>query len=323
MSTSAAFENPDEFREAIASVRNDASDDVYAIVGHIDSDPTRLGVLKLGQDVEEIADHLDSTQVMYILARYKSTFDMSTTVKFIYFRWLGEEVPFNKKGKFGVVRGSIQEYFNPYHLFVETGSKDDFNSEKILQQLEENTGKKSKVLETTAGHQMRGFTATQLPTRKKAAKTGPQISSGGAAVNIADEVLGAIAAVKSDEDPTRWMVAEYQDGSPKGPIILTGTGEGDSDELVEILSDDKPMYALYRTTDVVDDITTVKFVYITWVGTSVKPMTKAKISTHKGTAEGAFGPFHVTIFATESSDLSEKIITEKVTAASGTKSNVM
>ena len=40
--------------------------------------------------------------------------------------------------------------------------------------------------------------------------SGPQISSVGAAVNIADEVLEAIAKVRSDEDPTRWMVAEYK-----------------------------------------------------------------------------------------------------------------
>jgi hypothetical protein len=46
--------------------------------------------------------------------------------------------------------------------------------------------------------------------------------------------------------------------------VLTATGEGDSDEIVEVLTEDKPMYALYRTSDVVDDITIVKFVYIIW-----------------------------------------------------------
>ena len=40
-----------------------------------------------------------------------------------------------KKGKFGVVHGSIQEQFRPYHLFIETGTKDDFQSEKIKQQV--------------------------------------------------------------------------------------------------------------------------------------------------------------------------------------------
>ncbi|XP_060586255.1 uncharacterized protein LOC132741996 [Ruditapes philippinarum] len=322
MSTSASFENIDEFETAIASVRNDADSTTYVIVQHIDGDPAKVCVLKTGDSVDELAELVDSSQVMYILARYESTFDMSTTVKFVYFRWLGDDVAFTKKGKFGVVHGSIQEKFNPYHLFIETGSVDDFQTEKILQQLEENTGKKSKVLESTAGHQMRGFTATQLPDRERSAKTGPLMSSVGATVAINEDVLEAIAKVRQDEQPEKWLVAEYMDGSPKGPIVLTATGEGDSDEIVEVLTEDKPMYALYRTSDVVDDITIVKFVYIIWVGNSVKPMTKAKISTHKGIAESTFGPFHVAIFASDPAEISEKAIIEKVSTASGSKSHV-
>lgn len=38
----------------------------------------------------------------------------------------------------------------------------------------------------------------------------------------------------------------------------------------------------------VDEIATVKFVYIQWVGEGVKPMSKAKISTHKGDIEKIF-----------------------------------
>lgn len=41
-------------------------------------------------------------------------------------------------------------------------------------------------------------------------------------------------------------------------------------------------------------------------------MMRAKISTNKGIVEEAFAPFHVNIFATELSDLSEKIIMDKV-----------
>lgn len=320
MSTSAQFEDLDAFKNAMASVRSDITSDVYVIVSHVNDDPTRVDVLKVGTNVEEIAEYLDSKQVMYILARYESTFDMSTTVKFVYFRWLGEEV--TKKGKFGVVHGSIQSLFNPYHAFLETGAKEDFDTEKILHGLEETTGKKSKVVEVTEGRQMRGFTSTQLPNREKVAKSGPTVSTGGANIDIADEVVEAVGQVRSDADPVHWLVAEYKDGSPKGPIILTRTGEGDSNEMVECFCEDKPMYALFRTTDVVDEITTVKFVYIIWVGNGVKPMTKAKISTHKGTAEQLFGPFHVAIFATDLSEVSEKVIMEKVTTASGSKSHV-
>lgn len=38
----------------------------------------------------------------------------------------------------------------------------------------------------------------------------------------------------------------------------------------------------------VDDIPTVKFVYLQWVGELVKPMSKAKVSTHKGALENHF-----------------------------------
>jgi hypothetical protein len=59
----------------------------YIVVGHIDNDPNRLSVLKVGEDVSDIEELLDDTQMMYVLARYESTFDMSNTVKFVYFHW--------------------------------------------------------------------------------------------------------------------------------------------------------------------------------------------------------------------------------------------
>ena len=43
----------------------------------------------------------------------------------------GHDVPFVKKGRFGVVHGSVQEHFNPYHVAIETGDKDDLTQEKI------------------------------------------------------------------------------------------------------------------------------------------------------------------------------------------------
>ena len=49
-----------------------------------------------------------------------------------------------------------------------------------------------------------------------------------------------------------------------------------------------PLLHMCMQTDVVDDIPTVKFVYIQWVGEGVKTMTRAKISTHKGDLEAVF-----------------------------------
>ncbi len=44
--------------------------------------------------------------------RLEETFDLSTTVKFAYIHWTGKDIPFAKRGKYGVVHGSIEKYFD-------------------------------------------------------------------------------------------------------------------------------------------------------------------------------------------------------------------
>ena len=87
MSTETTFEDKAAFDKAIQSVRDDNSPMHYIVVSHIDNDPNRLSVLKVGEDVSDIEELVDDTQMMYALARYESTFDMSNTVKFVYFHW--------------------------------------------------------------------------------------------------------------------------------------------------------------------------------------------------------------------------------------------
>jgi hypothetical protein len=48
---------------------------------------------------------------------------------------LGDKVPFVMKGKYGVVHGSVQERFNPYHTFIETGTKEDLDTDTIMKQV--------------------------------------------------------------------------------------------------------------------------------------------------------------------------------------------
>ena len=40
-----------------------------------------------------------------------------------------------KKGRYGVMSSSIEQHFNPYHMFVEISAREDFNPEKIVQQV--------------------------------------------------------------------------------------------------------------------------------------------------------------------------------------------
>jgi len=48
---------------------------------------------------------------------------------------VGEKVPFAKKGRFGVVSGSVEEFFTPFHLQIETSSTDDLDEELLMQKV--------------------------------------------------------------------------------------------------------------------------------------------------------------------------------------------
>ncbi len=51
-------------------------------------------------------------------------------------------------------------------------------------------------------------------------------------------------------------------------------------------------------------------------------VSKAAINVRKGDIDALFSPFHVDFFVSSSTDLTEKIIVDKVGAASGSKINV-
>ena len=87
MSTTASFVDGATFAEAMKSVRDDSTGDLFLVAGHVQGDPNRLELVTVGQNTSELVDAMDDSRVMYALARYETKFDMSTTVKFVYFRW--------------------------------------------------------------------------------------------------------------------------------------------------------------------------------------------------------------------------------------------
>ncbi len=82
------------------------------------------------------------------------------------------------------------------------------------------------------------------------------------------------------------------------------------------------LYGLIRVTEVIDKSTTVKFVFLFWLGEEVPPMTKARVTTHKGNVEAKLAPYHTTIFANNQDEITEELITKEVCKASMSISNV-
>lgn len=84
----------ERLQSTLSDVRSDVSG-VYrkswAIVGHVDNNPLLIDVVHHDTSAEALLEdmfsHLASDQVMYCLLRLTTTFDMSTTVKFVYVHW--------------------------------------------------------------------------------------------------------------------------------------------------------------------------------------------------------------------------------------------
>lgn len=325
MSTEVEVQDPEALNEALANIRSDS--DVtnrrsWVLVGHVDGNPSVIDIVAVDNSAEatidDFRDKLADDQTMYGLIRLATTYDMSTTVKFVYVHWCGADIPPVKRGKYGVVHGSVQSKFGQYHVGVETGDSEDLTEEELIKQLEDSSGTRSHVVSSTEGRQERGF--TQFQTKSRGNATARTVAPQGVEVEVSPELQEAIGNLRSDSSDISWVLATFENGNIKSPLTLAGTGSGDIEEFKECLQDDQVMYGLYRTKDVLDGIKTIKFVYIYWIGDEVKPMTKGKVSSVTGTVERCFGQAHFSLTFNNRYDIDEAAIMDKVTAGSGSKS---
>ena len=130
-------------------------------------------------------------------------------------------------------------------------------------QLDESSGTKNNIIEgSVEGRQERGF--LQHQARRGQSGTLKSVAPEGAAVEVEPELQEAIGEVRDDKCETTWVLAGYEGGNIKNALVVVEKGSGDIGDLTDQLIDDQVMYALYRITDRIDDIDTVKFVYIYW-----------------------------------------------------------
>lgn len=96
------------------------------------------------------------------------------------------------------------------------------------------------------------------------------------------DILAACDKVRSDKDPTNWLLISY--AAPTGDLLsLTATGTGGLLELASQLDDSQAQYAYIRVEYANDkESSRVKFALIIWIGENTKAMRKAKVSIQSG-----------------------------------------
>jgi len=139
-----------------------------------------------------------------------------------------------------------------------------------------------------------------------------------------ESVDAALSQVRTAHSDVDWASFTYEgNNTSNASIVLEGKGDGGLSALSSILKNDHISYALLRVIDVIDEHPTVKFVYITWIGSGVKFMQKAKITPHKGSATAFIGQAHVSITAENLGEMTEEIVMNKVRDASGSNDRTL
>lgn len=339
ISNALEFINVDEIKAAIALVRNSQEVD-WAMITYVDDSACKLALAASGDGgANALAAQLKEDQVAYGIVRVTDVIDTHVTVKFAFVHFLGPRMKPIAKAKTSTHKGQVVALFQPFHVELFAESVAAVNADAVNKLVSDASMSGSKVLNEPKKPVSISKPVVASPSSSPSSvpRQAPRTSSPAVARNVStpprspsvsnsaglifdDEVKVALADVRNDATETNWALFGYSD---KNKICLVGTGTGGVDEMSQHLDPKQVMYGVARIVEIIDASTTVKFAMISWLGEQVNPMSKARVSTHKGSIEQALHPFHVTMFTTSVDEVSEKAVKTLVAKASMAHNNVL
>lgn len=289
-----------------------------------------------GGGASQLAHLLDDKTVAYGLVRVSTALDNNKVTRFVAVVFVGSAIGGLRKAQIVTHKGTLLEFLGQHHVELATSDPQDVNNDAVLDLVNRAAGVRDNVAAAEQHHPQQQ--QQQAPSRQQAApapnageaKPAPKYSSPGAslisnpkkgnAVNTtsvqldfddADSIRKAIAAVRSDDDPTDWMLMTYS-GEKSVKLVSSGTGGGD--ELARHVDDvdTGAYYGYVRVPTVVDGTQTVKFVFVIYLGDKIKVVRKAKLATHKGAVQEFVGQYHFDITFTDVKDVTSEAISKAV-----------
>jgi len=308
------FHDEAALRAAINDVRSDNTETNWMALGY-EEGSNAISLMGSGHGgLEELNRHLSEEGIAYALLRVTDVIDESVTVKFVFIAWVGDKVPVVRKARITTHRGAIVDFIGQHHASIDASNHSELTHEIIATKISDASG---------SGNRVKGAavtTSTSTAPSKSTAKGSSKVSAGSVVFVNESEIRGAIAKVRSDSSENDWVLLGYEGNTNK--VILVGCGDCGLPELLPHLEPDKILYGLYRTTDLIDNSITVKFVLIIWIGEEVPTVRKARIVTHKGDITSFIGQYHVDLTASNLDEVDEDIIRTLVQDASGSSVHV-
>jgi hypothetical protein len=121
--------------------------------------------------------------------------------------------------------------------------------------------------------------------------------------------------VRNDASPETWCVLGYEDNA----IVLLATGS-EVDEFKSKFNDEERLFGYVRMTTGEEPnfkSKRAKFVLITWIGSNVSALKRAKVSTDKSTVKSVLQSYALEIQTSDIHDLKEDHIKSALIKAGG------
>lgn len=312
-------EDEGALREALADVRDDATETTWCLVSY--ASPSSLALVASGGGtVSALREAMsDRDRFYYGVFRTSHRVDESDVTRFGFVRVTSDQVSPMQRGRIATHIGFVKALLGQYHVEFVYGSPDELTEEAVEREMRDVLGLSDRLV---AGDDSRAVSATYRSASGTSAaaskKSGHQKAlATDDAVRFEDEAAfrAAVAAVHSDADPTAWALSRY---SGKHTLALAATGQGDADEMMAAVAagDGGFHVGLVRVTETIDRSETVKFALVRVLDGTVKPMVRGQIATIGGKIEELHAPYHVELVASTADEITHAAVAEKVAKAS-------
>jgi len=141
------FEDEAGIRAAIKAVRSDNDPTTWAFITYTADKSKTLKLLASGTgNLDELKSYLSDRIIAYGLYRTTSLVDASTTTKFVFCDWRGENIQRMQLAVLGTHSGAVKEIFTPYHVDILASHEDEITEDLIQEKIKHVAGTASYVL---------------------------------------------------------------------------------------------------------------------------------------------------------------------------------
>eukprot|EP01097_Dermamoeba_algensis_P001839 TRINITY_DN1710_c0_g1_i2.p1 TRINITY_DN1710_c0_g1~~TRINITY_DN1710_c0_g1_i2.p1 ORF type:complete len:690 (-),score=195.62 TRINITY_DN1710_c0_g1_i2:473-2503(-) len=213
--------------------------------------------------ISEFESHLTGDACVFGVLAVKVQEGDFSTVKFLFVSWAGPEVKPPVRARSSQHRVALYSYVDKIVTLageLQALSKDDFSESIILSKL--------------TGSRQLGDSKEKVSS-KSTAKT----ETSSFDFHFADEE-SVKSLLTNFREKKNWVVFGYDSGHGD-KLVTLGSGSGGLEEVEPFLKEEEVVYFVLGVNTPEGEYSLIKFILVTWVGPSVKPMFKARSSQHR------------------------------------------